>query len=72
MTKLVFGVGINDGSRPARFDDNSMTKEYRLWIAMLNRCYSATGRWANKHTKAVLFQLIFLTTLSFTIGVRIK
>ena len=60
MTKLVFGVGINDGSRPARFDDNSMTKEYRLWIAMLNRCYSATGRWANKTYEGCSVSVNFL------------
>ena len=42
MTKLVFGVGINDGSRPARFDSKSMTKEYDLWTSMLRRCFDKT------------------------------
>ena len=40
MSKSVFGVGINDGSRPARFDSKSMTKEYDLWTSMLRRCFS--------------------------------
>lgn len=39
MSKLVFGVGFNDGSRPTRIDGNKV-KEYLLWIGMLGRCYN--------------------------------
>lgn len=40
MSKLVFGVGINDGSRPANRDGKSV-KEYALWTNMLNRCFGS-------------------------------
>lgn len=36
MSKLVFGVGFNDGSRPTRID-GAKVKEYLLWTAMLRR-----------------------------------
>ena len=39
MTKLVFGVGINDGSRPAKVAGKKI-KEYQLWQGMLERCFS--------------------------------
>ena len=39
MTKLVWGVGINDKTRPA-WVDGKIVKEYALWQSMLNRCYS--------------------------------
>ena len=42
----VYGVGINDRSRPAYFD-NKATKEYDHWIGMLERCYGK-----NKHIKS--------------------
>lgn len=42
----VYGVGINDRSRPAYFD-NKVTKEYDLWVGMLERCYGK-----NKHIKS--------------------
>lgn len=38
MTKLVLGVGLNDKKYPV-FVNGSPTKEYNLWIAMLDRCY---------------------------------
>ena len=39
MSKLVFGVGVNDKTRPCWVDDK-IVKEYRLWKNMLNRCFS--------------------------------
>ena len=38
MTDLVYGIGINDRSKPARFDSTRMTKEYAFWKRMLERC----------------------------------
>jgi len=38
MSKLVFGVGINDGSRPVKVDGKPV-KEYVLWAGMLKRCF---------------------------------
>ena len=39
MKKLVYGVGVNDRSRPAKVDDK-LVKEYSLWVSILSRCYS--------------------------------
>ena len=39
MSKLVFGVGVNDGSRPTRIDGNKV-KEYLLWFGILTRGYN--------------------------------
>ena len=39
MSKLVYGVGFNDKTRPARVDGKHV-KEYKLWQSMLNRCFS--------------------------------
>ena len=39
MSKLVFGVGVNDGSRPTKIDGKKV-KEYGLWQSMLERCFS--------------------------------
>lgn len=39
MSKLVQGVGINNGKYPATLNGIS-TKEYSLWTNMLKRCYS--------------------------------
>ena len=43
---LIYGVGINDRSRPA-YIINKVTKEYDHWIGMLERCYGK-----NKHIKS--------------------
>jgi len=40
MTKLVFGVGFNDKTRPV-FVDGKKVKEYQLWQGVLERCFSA-------------------------------
>ena len=37
--QLVYGVGINDRSCPAKIEGKN-TKEYALWHSMLERCYS--------------------------------
>lgn len=42
---LVYGVGINDRTRPA-YINNKTTKEYDCWVGMLERCYAN-----NKHMK---------------------
>ena len=39
MSKLVFGVGLNDKTRPV-FVDGKIVKEYNLWQNMLKRCFS--------------------------------
>ena len=39
MSKLVYGVGLNDKTRPANVDGKSV-KEYSLWGDMLKRCFS--------------------------------
>ena len=39
MSKLVWGVGFNDKTRPAKVD-GKIVKEYKLWQSMLKRCFS--------------------------------
>ena len=39
MSKLVWGVGFNDKTRPANVDGKNV-KEYQLWQDMLTRCFS--------------------------------
>ena len=39
MSKLVYGKGINDKTRPTKVD-GKMVKEYKLWESMLRRCFS--------------------------------
>ena len=39
MSKLVFGVGFNDKTRPVSVDGKHV-KEYKLWQDMLKRCFS--------------------------------
>ena len=39
MSKLVYGVGFNDKTRPANVDGKNV-KEYQLWQDMLIRCFS--------------------------------
>ena len=39
MSKLVYGVGFNDKTRPAKVDGKNV-KEYKLWQGMLERCFS--------------------------------
>ena len=39
MSKLVYGVGFNDKTRPAKVDGKNV-KEYNLWKDMLERCFS--------------------------------
>ena len=39
MSKLVYGVGVNDGGRPAKISYKH-TKEYKFWFSMLRRCFS--------------------------------
>jgi len=39
MTKLVYGVGINDGKYPAKVNSKHLT-EYHLWQHFLLRCYN--------------------------------
>ena len=39
MGKLVWGVGFNDRTRPAKVD-GKIVKEYQLWQDMLKRCFS--------------------------------
>jgi len=40
MTKLVYGVGINDRKYPAKVN-HTILKEYDVWQSLLARCYSA-------------------------------
>ena len=39
MSKLVYGKGFNDKTRPV-FVDGKKVKEYQLWQDMLKRCFS--------------------------------
>ena len=39
MSKLVYGVGFNDKTKPV-FVDGKKVKEYKLWQDMLKRCFS--------------------------------
>ena len=39
MNKLLYGVGFNDKTRPAKVDGKNV-KEYDLWQNMLKRCFS--------------------------------
>ena len=39
MSKLVWGAGFNDKTRPSRVDGKKV-KEYDLWLDMLKRCFS--------------------------------
>ena len=39
MSKLVYGVGFNDKTKPV-FVDGKKVKEYALWQNMLERCFS--------------------------------
>ena len=39
MSKLVYGVGFNDKTRPV-FVDGKSVKEYKSWQNMLKRCFS--------------------------------
>ena len=41
MSKLVFGVGFNDKTRPSKVDGKRV-KEYNLWQDILKRCFSET------------------------------
>lgn len=42
MGKLVFGIGVNDNTYPAKID-GKYTREYRLWQNMLSRCSEKVG-----------------------------
>lgn len=46
MAKLVYGIGINDRSKPSK-SNGRIAKEYDLWMQMMRRCYSPT--YNNKH-----------------------
>ena len=46
MSKLVYGVGVNDKTRPA-WVDGKPVKEYDLWTGMLRRCFSDKCRSKN-------------------------
>ena len=39
MSKLVYGVGFNDKTKPAKIDGKNV-KEYDLWTGVLERCYN--------------------------------
>ena len=39
MSKLVYGKGFNDKTRPAKVGGKNV-KEYNLWQHMLARCFS--------------------------------
>ena len=43
MSKLVYGKGFNDKTRPAKVD-GKIVKEYDLWQSMLSRFIIVTGK----------------------------
>ena len=71
MSKLVYGVGFNDKTRPVSVD-GKIVKEYKLWHSMIQRCYSEKYQHVFQPTKVVMFLITSYTTLSFTIGVKNK
>ena len=71
MKKPVYGVGVNDKTRPA-WVDGKPVKEYDLWQSMLKRCFSEKYQHAIQPIKVVMFLITSLITHSFTIGVRTK
>jgi hypothetical protein len=42
MSRLVYGVGLNDQTYAAKQEDGTYDKSYKLWVGMLERCYSKT------------------------------
>jgi len=38
MTKLVYGIGLNDGKYPTKVNGKT-SKPYSLWISLLTRCF---------------------------------
>ena len=54
MSKLVFGKGFNDKTRPV-FVDGKKVKEYALWQRMLERCFSESIKHADQPIKVVMF-----------------
>ena len=71
MSKLVYGKGFNDRSRPTKVDGKNV-KEYKLWQDMLKRCLVKSIKHINQPIKVVMFLITSLITHSFTIGVRTK
>ena len=58
MSKLVYGVGVNDKTRPA-WVDGKIVKEYELWQSMLNRCLVKSIKHVNQPIKVVMFLITF-------------
>ena len=71
MSKLVYGVGFNDKTRPSRVD-GKIVKEYGLWQSMLKRCFSEKEQTRYPTYKVVMFLITFYTTATSTIGVKTK
>lgn len=46
MTRLVCGIGVNDGKYPSWFVGKA-PKEYALWNSLLKRCYSLSFKKGN-------------------------
>ena len=69
MSKLVFGVGFNDKTRPAKVDCKKV-KEYQLWQDMLTRCFSEKYQTHKPTYKGCMFLITFYTTATSTIGVK--
>jgi len=46
MTKLIYGVGINNKVHPAKINGKD-TKEYTLWHRLLERCYNLESQTKN-------------------------
>lgn len=44
MSRLVYGVGVNDGKYPTHINKKPL-KQYKLWTGLLERCYS----WDDKY-----------------------
>lgn len=54
MSKLVYGVGFNDKTKPV-FVNGKTVKEYKLWQGMLERCFSESIKHINQPIKDVMF-----------------
>ena len=77
MTKLVFGVGFNDGIHSTILGDcKNKAAEYKFWTQMLRRCLDdamiKSIKLYTKHILTAKYLTLLKIILIFMIGVRVK